>query len=189
MPEAKAPRPAVFLDRDGTICEEMGYLNHLSRLHIFPFAAAAIGRLNKAGLPVMVVTNQSGVSRRIFPESLVAQIHARISHELSARGARVDGYYYCTHTKQDDCSCRKPLPGLLQQAAREHDLRLERSVVVGDRYADVELAHGVGARGVLVLTGYGRGEYELHREEWPRQPDSVAENLAEAVDAILEDLS
>jgi D-glycero-D-manno-heptose 1,7-bisphosphate phosphatase len=156
---------------------------------MFPFASAAISKLNKAGLPVIVVTNQSGISRRIFPESLVSQIHARISQELSAAGARVDGYYYCAHTSQDDCSCRKPLPGLLEQAAREHGLCLAGSFVVGDRYADVELAHGVGARGVLVLTGYGRGEYELHRREWPRQPDSVAEDLSEAVDAILEELS
>jgi D-glycero-D-manno-heptose 1,7-bisphosphate phosphatase len=189
LPEAKALRPAVFLDRDGTICEEMGYLNHLSRLHIFPFAAAAIARLNEAGLPVIVVTNQSGVSRRIFPESLVAQIHARISRELSAAGARVDGYYYCGHTSQDACSCRKPLPGLLEQAAREHGLRLDRSFVVGDRYADVALAHAVGGSGILVLTGYGRGEYELHQQEWPRQPDAVVEDLSEAVDAILEELS
>jgi len=188
LPEAKGLRPAVFLDRDGTICEEMGYLNHLSRLHIFPFTAPAISKLNKAGLPVIVVTNQSGVSRRIFPESLVAQIHDRISQELSGAGARVDGYYYCAHTSQDDCSCRKPLAGLLERAAREHGLRLESSFVVGDRYADVELAHGVGGRGVLVMTGYGRGEYELHRREWPRQPDSVVEDLSEAVDAILEEV-
>jgi D-glycero-D-manno-heptose 1,7-bisphosphate phosphatase len=189
LPEAKALRPAVFLDRDGTICEEVGHLNHLSRLHIFPFAAAAIKRLNKADLPVIVVTNQSGISRGIFPESLVAQIHARITEELSAGGARIDGFYYCAHTRQDDCACRKPLPGLLEQAAREHGLRLDRSFVVGDRYADVELAQGVGGRGVLVLTGYGRGEYELHRQEWPRQPEAVVEDLSAAVDAILGELS
>jgi len=185
LPDAKALRPAVFLDRDGTICEEMGYLNHITRLHIFPFAAAAIAKLNKAGLPVIVVTNQSGISRQIFPESLVTQIHSRISQELSAAGARVDGYYYCAHVKQDGCNCRKPLPGLLEQAAREHGLRLDRSFVVGDRYGDVELAHGVGGRGVLVLTGYGRGEYELHQQEWSRQPDFVVEDLSEAADAIL----
>jgi D-glycero-D-manno-heptose 1,7-bisphosphate phosphatase len=189
LPEAKGLRPAVFLDRDGTICEEMGYLNHISRLHIFPFTAAAIRKLNQAGLPVIVVTNQSGISRRMFPESLVIQVHERISRELSAAGAGVDGYYYCAHTKQDECDCRKPLPGLLEQAAREHGLRLDRSFVVGDRYGDVELAHGVGGRGVLVLTGYGRGEYELHREEWPRQPDLVAEDLSGAVEAILGELS
>ena len=189
MPEPKVVRPAVFLDRDGTICEEMGYLNHISRLHIFPFAASAIRKLNQAGLPVLVVTNQSGISRQIFPESLVHQIHERITSELAAAGARIDGYYYCAHSSKDDCTCRKPLPGLLEKAAGEHHLRLDRSFVVGDRYADVKLAHAVGGRGVLVLTGYGRGEYELHGAEWARQPDHVVEDLSEAVDAILEGLS
>jgi D-glycero-D-manno-heptose 1,7-bisphosphate phosphatase len=187
--ESKALQPAVFLDRDGTICEEMGYLNHISRLHIFPFAATAIGKLNKAGIPVIVVTNQSGISRKIFPESLVRQVHDRITHELSAAGARLDGYYYCAHSSQEKCSCRKPLPGLLEQAAGQHHLRLDRSFVVGDRYADVQLAHAVGGRGILVLTGYGRGEYELHRQEWPRKPDFVAEDLSQAVDVILEEFS
>lgn len=183
-----APRAGVFLDRDGTICEEMGYLNHISRLRIFPFAARAIRRLNEANLPVIVVTNQSGISRGIFPESLVVEIHQRMTEELVAQGARLDGFYYCAHTRQDDCDCRKPLPGLLLRAAREHGIDLARSFVVGDRYGDIELAHAVGGRGLLVLTGYGRGEYELHNEEWPRQPDSVVEGLPEAVETILRDL-
>jgi D-glycero-D-manno-heptose 1,7-bisphosphate phosphatase len=119
----------------------------------------------------------------------VHQVHERITHELSAAGARIDGYYYCAHSSQEACSCRKPLPGLLEQAAREHHLGLNRSFVVGDRYADVKLAHAVGGRGVLVLTGYGRGEYELYGQEWPRQPDFVAEDLSKAVDAILQELS
>jgi D-glycero-D-manno-heptose 1,7-bisphosphate phosphatase len=183
--EARKERPAVFLDRDGTICEEMGYLNHISRLHIFPFAAAAIRRLNDAGLPVIVVTNQSGVSRDIFPESLIAEVHRRIQEAMAAGGARIDAFYYCTHTRAEDCKCRKPLPGLLQQAAREHSLSLSESFVVGDRYADVELAHAVGGRGLLVLTGYGCGEYEGQRHKWPRQPDDVVEDLSAAADAIL----
>lgn len=97
----------------------------------------------------------------------------------------MDGFYYCTHTKLDDCQCRKPLPGLLERAAREHRIDLPRSFVVGDRYGDVELAHAVGGRGILVLTGYGRGEYELHHETWARQPDWVVEDLTEAVDLVL----
>jgi D-glycero-D-manno-heptose 1,7-bisphosphate phosphatase len=188
LPEARVPRSAIFLDRDGTICEEVGYLNHLSRLRIFPFAAQAIRRLNETGLLVIVVSNQSGISRGIFPESLVTEVHQRISSELAASGARVDAYYYCAHTRQDECDCRKPLPGLLQRAAREHAVQLQNSFVIGDRYADVALAHNVGGRGVLVLTGYGRGEYELHRQQWPREPDVVAEDLAKAVDVILEAL-
>ena len=187
MVESNVLRPAVFLDRDGTICEEVGYLNHLSRLMIFPWAAAAIRRLNDAGLPVIVVTNQSGVSRGIFPESLVADTHRQMAQELGAARARLDALYYCTHRREDNCDCRKPLPGLLRRAAEEHGLDLARSFVVGDRYADVALAHAAGGRGVLVLSGYGRGEYELHRDEWTQQPDLVAENLQVAVDLILKE--
>lgn len=189
MSNLRRPGPAVFLDRDGTICEEVGYLNHISRLQIFPWAAAAIRRLNEAGLPVIVVTNQSGVSRGLFPESLVGEVHRVLSENMAAAGACIDAFYYCTHTSAERCECRKPLPGLLHRAAREHSVVLERSFVVGDRYADVELAHATGGRGVLVLSGYGRGEYEHHRNEWPRQPDRVVDDLTAAVDFILEELA
>ena len=185
MTHSNASRPAVFLDRDGTICEEVGYLNHISRLYIFPFSANAIRRLNDAGVPVFVVTNQAGVGRGIIPESLVTETHRRITEEMAVHGARLDGFYYCAHTRQDRCACRKPLPGLLERAAREHGLDLAQSFVVGDRYVDVELGHRAGGRGLLVQTGYGRGEYELNRAQWPRQPDAVVENLAAAVDLIL----
>ena len=185
MPEKHLLRPAVFLDRDGTICEEMGYLNHIDRLKIFPYAAEAIRHLNEAQIPVVVITNQSGISRGIFPESLVQQIHKKMIAELASGGAWIDAIYFCPHKKDDACDCRKPKPGLLDRAAREHGLDLHASWVVGDRYADVEMAHRVGARGTLVLTGYGRGEHELHRSKWPQQPDNVVENLAEAVRLIL----
>src|ERR1700730_3879737 len=185
MPEARPLRRAAFLDRDGTICEEMGYVNHVDRLQIFPFAAAAIRQLNEARVPVIVVTNQSGVARDIFPESLVHQVHKKMISELSAGGARVDAIYFCPHKTEDACECRKPNPGLLERAAREHALDLAASWVVGDRYADLEMGHAAGSRGILVMTGYGRGEYELHRLKWARQPDALAETLTEAVGRIL----
>ncbi len=184
MPEARARR-GVFLDRDGTVCEEMGYLNHLSRFRMFPFAGEAIRRLNEAHLPVIVVTNQSGVARGNFPEALVHQVHEKLKDELALAGARVDGIYFCPHRSEEACGCRKPRPGMLERAARDHALDLGRSYVVGDRGADIELAHACGARSILVLTGYGRGEYEWQRSRWKRQPDYVAENLATAVDVIL----
>jgi D-glycero-D-manno-heptose 1,7-bisphosphate phosphatase len=187
MPEARPLRRAAFLDRDGTICEEMGYVNHMDRLRIFPFAAAAIRQLNEAQVPVIVVTNQSGVARDIFPESLVHQVHQKMIAELSAGGARVDAIYFCPHKTEDACECRKPNPGLLERAAGDHALDLSASWVVGDRYADLEMGHAAGARGILVMTGYGRGEYELHRTRWARQPDALAENLTEAVRRILHD--
>jgi D-glycero-D-manno-heptose 1,7-bisphosphate phosphatase len=185
LPEAASLRPAVFLDRDGTIAEEVGYLNHVSRFRMFAPAAAAILRLNEAGLSVVVVTNQSGVGRGYFPDSLVYTVHELMKQQLGAAGAHVDAIYYCPHTSVDGCDCRKPKPGLLEQAARDHGLELKRSFVVGDRYGDVELAHRVGARGVLVRTGYGAGEEAWHAEEWPVAPDFVADDLTAAVEWIL----
>jgi len=186
MSERPFLRPAVFLDRDGTIGEEMGYVNHIDRFQIFPFAAEAIRRLNQEEIPVIVVTNQSGIARNIFPESLVHEVHKKMVSELAAGGAWIDGIYYCPHKSEDVCDCRKPNPGMLERAAREHALDLAASWVVGDRYGDLEMGFAARARGILVMTGYGRGEYEFHRAAWPRQPDVLAENLSDAVRCILQ---
>lgn len=185
MPEASRLRPAVFLDRDGTICEEVGYLNHVSRFRMFPFVAAALRRLNESGYPVIVVSNQSGVARGYFPESLVQQVNHVMEQQLSEGGAKVDAVYYCPHASSENCSCRKPKTGMLERAAREHCIDLQRSFVVGDRHGDIELAHNAKARGILVRTGYGEGELAWHAAKWPARPDFVANDLAQAVDWIL----
>ncbi len=181
-------RRAVFLDRDGTIAEEVGYANHISRFVVYPFAALAVRRLNEADLPVIVVTNQSGVARGFFPESLIGKMHEKMVEELAVGGARVDGMYYCPHIRDDGCSCRKPLPGMLEQAAREHNLEIRGSVLVSDRYNDIQMGNENGCRTILVLTGYGRGDYEWNHAKWPRQPDHVVENLADAVEIILKEM-
>src|SRR5258708_21324098 len=159
MPEARPLRQAAFLDRDGTICEEMGYVNHVDRLQIFPFAAAANRRLNETGVVVIVVTNQSGVARNIFPESLVHEVHQKMISGLAAGGARIDAIYFCPHKTEDACECRKPNPGLLERAAREHALDLAASWIVGDRYADLEMVHAPGGRGILGRLVNRRGAY------------------------------
>jgi len=186
MSENQPLRRAVFLDRDGTIGEELGYVNHIDRFQIFPFAAEAIRQLNEAEIPVIVVTNQSGIARNIFPESLVHEVHKKMVAELAKGGAWIDAIYFCPHKTEDACECRKPNPGLLLQAARELGLDLAASWVVGDRYADLEMGHAAGSRGILVMSGYGRGEYQLHGSTWPRQPDALAENLSDAVRWILQ---
>jgi D-glycero-D-manno-heptose 1,7-bisphosphate phosphatase len=178
-------RPAVFLDRDGTIAEEVGYLNHASRFRMFPFTATAIRRLNEAGLPVIVVTNQSGVGRGYFPDSLVNTVNELMTQQLAKLGAPIEAIYYCPHISAENCSCRKPRTGMLDRAALEHALDLQRSFVVGDRYGDVELARNAGARSVLVRTGYGEGELTWHAAKWPTPPDFVAEDLTQAADWIL----
>jgi D-glycero-D-manno-heptose 1,7-bisphosphate phosphatase len=185
VPDSGAPRPAVFLDRDGTIAEEVGYLNHASRFRMFPCVPAAIRRLNEAGLPVVVVTNQSGVGRGYFPESLVHSVNEIMKKELVAVAARIDAVYFCPHTSANGCNCRKPKTGMLERAALECSLDLARSFVVGDRYGDIELARNVRARGILVRTGYGEGELAWHSAKWPAQPDFVAEDLSKAADWIL----
>ncbi len=185
-------RPAIFIDRDGTLSEEVGYVNHRSRFRLFPFAVDAVRCVNEAGWLAVVITNQAGVARGYFPESLLALVHADLEAALAAGDAHLDGLYYCPHHPsagvppyRQDCDCRKPKPGLILRAARELDVDLARSWVIGDRPADLQLAWAVGARAALVLTGYGRGELEYHAAAWRRQPDLVAENLLEAVERIL----
>ena len=185
MPESSRLRAAVFLDRDGTICEEVGYLNHVSRFRMFPFVPAALRRLNDSDYPVIVVSNQSGVARGYFPESLVQQVNQVMVQELSKSGAKVDAVYYCPHASSENCSCRKPKTGMLDCAVRAHAVDLHRSFVVGDRYTDIELACNAHARGILVRTGYGEGELAWHAAKWPTAPDFVASDLTQAVDWIL----
>src|SRR5579863_5681647 len=185
LSESSTLRPAVFLDRDGTIAEEVGYLNHVSRFRILPHVADAIRRLNEAQMPVIVITNQSGVGRGYFPVSLVHTVHELMTQQLEAAGAHLDAVYYCPHTSADGCDCRKPKTGMLDRAAREHAIDLHRSFVVGDRHGDVEVARRAGASSILVRTGYGEGEYLWNASKWQHQPDFVAADLADAVHWIL----
>jgi len=183
--------PGVFLDRDGTISDEVGYINHIERLHIFPWAAEAVSKLNQTGWLVFVVTNQSGVARGYFSEELIHQVHRKISAALARRDARIDEYYYCPHHPSGqvaaykiDCQCRKPSTGMVTEAARKYHLDLGLSYVVGDSYRDMQLGFNAGTRTILVMTGYGRGEYEYYRYHWPRMPGHIAENLLEAAEII-----
>jgi D-glycero-D-manno-heptose 1,7-bisphosphate phosphatase len=183
---------AIFLDRDGTLNEEAGYIASADRFRLYSFAAEALRLINQSDLKAIVLTNQSGVARDYFTETALIEIHELMRGTLRLQGARIDAIYYCAHHPDYgsppyrlDCDCRKPRPGLAEKAARDFDLDLKRCYVIGDRYRDIETAYAVGARGVLVMTGYGREEYETRRREWPRQPDYVAEDLLEAVKWIL----
>jgi D-glycero-D-manno-heptose 1,7-bisphosphate phosphatase len=181
---------AVFLDRDGTLIEESGYLDRLDRLQFYPYSVDAVRLLNQAGFRVVVTTNQSGIARGIVEESFVAEAHRHISERLAAGGAVVDGYYYCPHhpegTRREyarTCDCRKPQPGMLRRAAVDLQIDLERSFVVGDRWNDIEAGAAVGAPGVLVRTGYGVISEAQGAKNAP--PAAVADNLVEAVSWIL----
>jgi D-glycero-D-manno-heptose 1,7-bisphosphate phosphatase len=171
----------------------VGYVNHLSRLRLIPGAAEGIRALNGAGIPVVLATNQAGVARGYFSEDLVKQCLDLLGQLLARQGARLDAVYYCPHHPtageppyRADCSCRKPRPGMLLRGSQELGLDLARSYVVGDKISDVGLARSVGARGILVLTGYGLGEYTYQRQDWKIQPDFIAEGLPAAAEWILE---
>ena len=183
-------RPAVFLDRDGTMIEDVGYLDAIDRVAFYPWTIDAVRALNRAELAVVVVTNQSGIARGYFSESLVEATHRHISARLEAGRARVDAYYYCPHHPGGTvdpyaraCDCRKPAAGLIERAAADLGLDAARSFVVGDKWIDVRLARAVGARAILVRTGSGAAE-EM-RAPAGVAADAVVDNLAAAASWIL----
>ena len=185
--------PAVFLDRDGTMIEDVGYLDALDRVDYYPWTVDAIRMLNRAGLPVVVVTNQAGIARGFFTEAFVQETHRYIDARLAAGGARVDAYYYCPHHPAGrvaefarGCDCRKPGRGMIDHAASDLGLDPARSFVVGDTWLDIGLARAVGARGILVRTGAGAA-WEA-RTPNDLAADAVVDNLAAAVSWILSSL-
>ena len=185
---------AVFLDRDGTICEEVGYLDSVERLRLIPGSALAIKLLNERGFKAVVVTNQSGVARGFFPELRLREVHEELERRLRKKGAHLDGIYYCPHLPGDGnepnlgvCHCRKPASGLLLRAAADLGLDLRASYMIGDHYSDVECAQRVGAKGILVLTGHG-GETVTEKGSWLSPPAHIAPDLYAAVQWVIENV-
>lgn len=185
-------KPVVFLDRDGTLNVEVGYIRNLDDLVLIEGAADAIQKLNRSGVAAILVTNQTGAARGYYAESHILDLNARLLKLLANGGAHLDAVYYCPHLENGTvapynvaCDCRKPEPGMVKQAYEEHpELDSKRSFVIGDKATDVELAQKCGAKGVLVTTGYGtaviKGEYQH-----PVEPDFQAASIVEAVDWIL----
>jgi D-glycero-D-manno-heptose 1,7-bisphosphate phosphatase len=193
---AGAARPCVFLDRDGTITHESGYINHPDRLELLPGAAAAIRRLNRAGVLAIMVSNQAGVARGYFTEAVLKATHRRLKELLARAGARLDAIYYSPYHpaaaeerwRADPGQMRKPGTGMIRKARADFAIDMSRSWVVGDRSVEVVFAHKAGLPAVFVKTGYGLGEYTYQRRRWTEKPECVAEDLAEAVRWILADL-
>ncbi|HEY4134066.1 MAG TPA: D-glycero-beta-D-manno-heptose 1,7-bisphosphate 7-phosphatase [Alphaproteobacteria bacterium] len=189
MAEHSPLRPAVFLDRDGTIVEDVDYLTRPEQLRLIPGAAAAIRTLNARAVPVVVVTNQSAVARGLLSEDELAAVHGELRARLAAEGARLDAIYYCPHHPEGsgayrrDCDCRKPMPGMLRQAARDLGLDLAASAMVGDSVRDLEAGAAAGCRTlILVRTGHGADE-EKHLNKSAMQA-AVAPDLSAALDYL-----
>ncbi len=175
----------VFLDRDGTINEDTGYIDSPERLILIEGASDGIRMLNETGIGVIVISNQSGIGRGYFSEEMLKSIHGRLDELLMKKKARIDAYYYCPHRPDDGCRCRKPATGLIEKAAKDFDIDLSSAYVVGDKVSDMELANNCRAHGVLVLTGEG-GE-SIKKLKCPVA--FIAYDLHEAATMIIADVN
>jgi len=180
---------AVFMDRDGTINEEVGYLDNLDKLQILPEAFEAVRLVNQNGMKTVVITNQSGIGRGFFDEAFVGRVHEEMRSLFLKEGAVIDSFYYCPHHPTEGmgqyrqvCSCRKPEPGLLLKAAEDLDIDIGKSYMIGDMPKDVEVGQRAGAKGILVQTGYGKvaDMGSIH-------PDYIAQDILDAVTWIMQD--
>jgi len=158
-------KPAVFLDRDGTINIDAGYIDRMERFELYPFAIDAIRLFTQAGYLVVILTNQVGVAHGMYGEDFVASVADCLADRARLGGGRIDGHYYCPHSPDAavpqyrvECDCRKPKPGMALRAARDLGIDLRRSAVIGDRWRDIAVANAAGCRGILVKTGYGATE-------------------------------
>jgi len=171
---------AVFLDRDGVLIEEREYLSNPEEAFLLEGAAAAVRQLSALGLKVVVLTNQSGIGRGYLTVEKYLKVKERVDALLSERGATIDAEYFCPHAPWEGCGCRKPLPGLAHRAERELGITLEGTFVIGDKKSDMEMARSIGARGILVRTGYGA---ETEKNEIPAW-DAVVDGVAEAAEIV-----
>jgi len=185
-------KPAVFIDRDGTVNEQMGYINHLSRFIMLSGAAEAIKLLNSHQYLAIIVSNQSGVARGYYPIELVNEVHAHMRALMEKDGAIVDGIFFCPHHINGSvpeysikCNCRKPKTGLIEKACKAFDIDMTNSYVIGDRYSDIELAVRLDIRGILVTSGYGLGDLEYVFPRLSFSPAYVAKDLLHAVRWII----
>lgn len=184
---------AVFLDRDGTINEDVGYPSSFEQIKIFPFSFEAIRKINEAGLLAIIVTNQSGISRGFFKEEDLLKIHEKLQEIFKKKGAHFDAIYYCPHYQsggedsQKNCNCRKPLTGMAKRASKEFNIDLKNSYMIGDKVEDILFGLNIGAKSILVLTGFGKSA-SFQLKELGIKPAYIAENLLEAVNWILNDI-
>lgn len=175
-------QPAIFLDRDGTLIEEVNFLSRVEDLKIFNFSAAAVKSLRNAGYLLIVITNQSGIGRGIYDEAAMHSIHEQIQVELEGI---VDAFYFCPHLPCDGCECRKPGLGMIRAAQADFDIDMDRSWMIGDKKIDVETGHNAGLRTSMVLTGYG----EQHHATLERVPTILSSNFGHAAAEIIQSIS
>ena len=179
--------PAVFLDRDGTLIYDKNYLSYPSQIKLYSYAAESINKLKEAGFKVIVVTNQSGIARGMFTLKDLDKIHKKFISLLKKQGAAVDGVYFCPHIDKDNCKCRKPKTGMVVQGAKDFNIDLKKSYVVGDSIRDYLLGFNMGGKGILLLTGHGKKQQKKISQE-KIKPLAICRSLKQAVNFIVRDI-
>lgn len=182
----------VFLDRDGTINYDAGYINHIDNFVMYDYAAQAIRMLNKNGYYVIVITNQSGLGRGFFNEATLEEIHSYMVKSLKEQGALIDGIYFCPHDPNAKvekykavCTCRKPETGLVEMAFKDFDIDKSNMYFIGDKHSDIMAGYKSGCKTIMVKTGYGKGDLINKASKWEVKPDKIADTLLDAVKCIL----
>lgn len=184
--------PTVFIDRDGTINYDAGYINDPDSFVMYPFAPQAVKMLNLSGFLTVIITNQSGLGRGFFTEETMNLVHQKMFDTFKKQGAKIDGLYYCPHQVGSkipeydlDCRCRKPFTGMIEKAFAELPIDKSRTFFIGDKYSDMETGFNAGSKTILVKTGYGKGELIQKSSKWKRMPDAVCQDLLDATRLIL----
>ncbi|MDR2191701.1 MAG: HAD family hydrolase [Endomicrobium sp.] len=185
MGNRNTKRPAVFLDRDGTVIFDKNYLSKPEQVKLYSCAAESINKLRKAGFKIIVVTNQSGIARGMFTIKDLDKVNKKFVSLLKESGAKIDGLYYCPHADKDKCSCRKPLAGMVFRAAKEHNIDIAKSYTVGDSIRDYLLGFNAGTQGgVMTLTGHGKKQQKEIASQKVK-PLAVLKNLKQAANFIV----
>jgi D-glycero-D-manno-heptose 1,7-bisphosphate phosphatase len=184
--------PTIFIDRDGVLNADAGYINHERRFFVFPYAAQAVRLLNMHGFICVIVSNQTGVGLGFYSEEFMNRLNFRLVSQIEKGGGKIAGVYCCPHDKNSktetyrlDCDCRKPKTGLLNRAAAELPVDKNRTFFIGDKYSDMQTGFNFGSRTVMVKTGYGLGELKHYYNTWSKKPEFIAENLLEAADIVI----
>ncbi len=184
--------PTVFIDRDGTINIDAGYINHPDSFVMYPFASQAVRMLNEAGYLTVIITNQSGLGRGFFTLDIMNEIHEKMYSVFNKNGAKIDRLYYCPHDVnakvaeyKADCNCRKPKTGMIDKALEDLPIDKNNMYFIGDKISDMKTGFATGCKTIMVETGYGKGELLYKSKNWERMPDRRAKNLLDAVRLIL----
>ena len=185
--------PVVFIDRDGTINIDGGYINDPDNFIMYPYASQAVRMLNVNGFLAVVITNQSGLARGFFTEEVMNNIHEKMNNIFKMQGAYIDGLYFCPHDPNAKiekykavCKCRKPETGLIENAIKDLPIDTNRMYFIGDKHSDIMAGHKSGCKTIMVKTGYGKGDLLHKSSKWEVKPDKVCDNLLKAVKIILE---